>query len=56
MVNQGPHQRKMQRYLASFPGPILSFSMLHAEKREGLVSKITCVTFSGTWYMVHGTW
>ena len=26
------------------PRPIPSFSMLHAEKREGLVSEVTCVT------------
>ena len=28
--------------VASSPGPSHSFSMLHAEKREGLVSEITC--------------
>ena len=28
------------------PRPIPSFSMLHAEKREGLVSEVTCDTFS----------
>ena len=29
------------------PSPIPSFSMLHAEKREGLVCDVTCVSFRG---------
>ena len=29
-------------WLSLVPRPIPSFSMLHAEKREGLVSEITC--------------
>ena len=34
-------------HLHSFvPRPILSFSMLHAEKREGLIRSVTCVTRS----------
>ena len=33
---------------ASSPGPIPSFSMLHAEKRKGLVREVTCVT---PWHM-----
>ena len=39
----GSKLNKLPCYSSLIPRPIPSFSMLHAEKREGLVSEITCL-------------
>ena len=36
---------EIRQLLASQARPLPAFSMLHAEKREGLVREITCVTY-----------
>ena len=47
--------RNMTKKVASSPGPP-NFSMLHAEKREGLGDNVTCVTFQvDVWLSCVGT-